>query len=214
MKPMEEEIWKPIVIENVPEGYQVSNKGNVKNKKGNSLGFSTREGYMCVNLITVRRIHRLVLMTFDPIENMEEMEVHHKDGIKTNNRLENLKWIGRGEHYLIERELGNVKVGKRGKESLTYRGLIGKFNGNAILEDVLCGRESISKSGLNHSSVYKTVTNTRKKHKGYIFRRFPIGTKPEIGKKYDLLDPMFTQFFKYNLDDIPNKKYKQLELTL
>jgi hypothetical protein len=59
-----------------------------------------------------------------------------------------------------------------------------------------------------------TVTNTLKKYKGYIFRRFPIGTKPEIGKKYDLLDPMFTQFFKYNLDDIPNKKYKQLELTL
>lgn len=215
MKPMEEEIWKPIVIENLPEGYQVSNKGNVKNKRGKLVGYMHNgTGYMRVDLITPRRIHRLVLMTFDPIENMEEMDVHHKDGIKTNNRLENLKWMSKGDHYLIERELGNNKIGEKGKDHIAYRGLIGKFNGNDVLEDVFCGRASIVKAGLTDSAVYMTVTNTRKEYKGYVFRRFPIGTKPEIGKKYDIFDPMFTQFFKYNLDDIPNKKYKQLELTL
>jgi len=214
METMEEEIWKPIVIENVPEGYQVSNKGNVKNKKGNSLGFSTREGYMGVSLIKYFRIHRLVLMAFDPIENMEEMHVHHKDGIKKNNKLENLEWIDNRKHGILEKELGNIKVGKMGKENLFYKGAIGKFDNNGILGDVFCGEISMKKSGMDSGTIYKNALNQCKQYKGYIFRRFPIGTKPEIGKKYDLLDPMFTQFFKYNLDDIPNKKYKQLELTL
>ena len=214
MKPMEEEIWKPIVIENVPEGYQVSNKGNVKNKKGNSLGFDGN-GYMQVHLGGIRKsIHRLVLMSFNPIKNIEEMDVHHKDGIKKNNKLENLEWIDHRKHVILEKELGNIKVGKRGKENLFYKGLIGKFDNNGILGDVFCGEISMKKSGMDSGMIYRNVLNQYKQYKGYIFRRFPIGTKPEIGKKYDLLDPMFTQFFKYNLDDIPNKKYKQLELTL
>ena len=36
--------------------------------------------------------HRLVMETFDPIENEEEMVVNHKDLNKWNNKLENLEW--------------------------------------------------------------------------------------------------------------------------
>jgi hypothetical protein len=36
------------------------------------------------------RIHRLVMETFKPIENCNEMVVDHINGIKYDNRLENL----------------------------------------------------------------------------------------------------------------------------
>lgn len=38
------------------------------------------------------RLHRLVMMAFEPIENMENMEVNHKDGNKLHNSLDNLEW--------------------------------------------------------------------------------------------------------------------------
>lgn len=38
------------------------------------------------------RLHRLVMMAFEPIENMDNMEVNHKDGNKLNNSLNNLEW--------------------------------------------------------------------------------------------------------------------------
>lgn len=38
------------------------------------------------------KLHRLVMMAFEPIENMEQMEVNHKDGNKLHNSLDNLEW--------------------------------------------------------------------------------------------------------------------------
>ena len=37
--------------------------------------------------------HRLVMETFEPIENENEMVVNHKDLNKWNNKLENLEWV-------------------------------------------------------------------------------------------------------------------------
>lgn len=38
-------------------------------------------------------VHRLVLSCFKPIDNMDELEVNHIDGNKTNNVLSNLEWV-------------------------------------------------------------------------------------------------------------------------
>lgn len=38
-------------------------------------------------------VHRLVMSTFMPIPNMEEMTVNHKDGDRRNNKLNNLEWM-------------------------------------------------------------------------------------------------------------------------
>ena len=44
------------------------------------------------------KVHRLVMNTYNPIENSEQLQVNHKDGIKSNNNLDNLEWCTRSEN--------------------------------------------------------------------------------------------------------------------
>lgn len=99
------EIWKD--IKEYYGLYQVSNMGNVKSLNYNHtkeekilrLGVD-RNGYLIVNLYKngkckSLRVHRLVLRTFNPVENMDKLEVNHKDENKKNNNLDNLEWCSR-----------------------------------------------------------------------------------------------------------------------
>lgn len=56
------------------------------------------DGYVTTTLAKdgrglVRTIHRLLMLTFCPIENSHEMEVNHIDLNKHNNDLSNLEWL-------------------------------------------------------------------------------------------------------------------------
>lgn len=97
-----QEIWKDI---KEYEGlYQVSNKGNVKSLNYNHTKeekilrpMVIRNGYLIVTLYKNGKckrllVHRLVLMTFAPINNMDKFDVNHKDENKQNNNLDNLEW--------------------------------------------------------------------------------------------------------------------------
>lgn len=97
-----QEIWKD--IENYYGLYQVSNIGNVKSLNYRRSGeekilrpMVDRGGYLQVELWRNGKckrllVHRLVLMTFAPIDNMKKLEVNHKDENKKNNNLDNLEW--------------------------------------------------------------------------------------------------------------------------
>ena len=100
---MNEEIWCD--IKNYEGRYQVSNLGRVKSLVDSNgkfrekilRPFKNSHGYLYVDLWKGGerkryKVHRLVLMTFNPVDGMENLEVNHLDENKENNHLSNLEW--------------------------------------------------------------------------------------------------------------------------
>lgn len=87
------------------ENYQISNMGRVKILKGEKERISEgspSEGYRQVQLLEdgikkMCRVHRLVALTFIPNSENKPI-VNHINGIKHDNRAENLEWFNQSEN--------------------------------------------------------------------------------------------------------------------
>lgn len=86
-------MWKTIDFE---PNYEVSTLGEVRSSKTKLVKSlrSCRGGYLRVTLYPSGKtyhVHRLVALThLNKVEGLDV--VNHKDGVKTNNRVENLEW--------------------------------------------------------------------------------------------------------------------------
>jgi len=74
-----------------------------------------RDGYKRLHLSDDNKklknvgVHRLVMNTYYPIGEEEGMEVNHKNGMKSDNRLENLEWCTKEENRLHAISTGLAK---------------------------------------------------------------------------------------------------------
>lgn len=105
---MSKEIWKECPLDT---RYKVSNLGNIKGARGTILKpfFGGKYLYVSLGKGNKKLIHRLVLITFNPVENMDNLQVNHKDGNPTNNKLDNLEWVTPSENIKHSYDILNRK---------------------------------------------------------------------------------------------------------
>ena len=110
--------------------YIITKTGDVINKKTNrKLKPQTNEnGYVVFKLLKDKkshttRVNRLVLQTYNPIENDHLYHAHHVNEMKSDNHLENLEWELRVEH--ITEHARNVSEETRRKMSEAKKGKLG-----------------------------------------------------------------------------------------
>lgn len=110
------ELWMPVV--GYEDIYLASNLGRIKvrahkdcrGREWPEKVIATRvnsKGYVLVNLynpkekdIRTFQLHRLILSAFSGYPEDKRMTVNHKNGIKTDNNLNNLEWCTQSENML------------------------------------------------------------------------------------------------------------------
>lgn len=111
------EIWK--TIKDYPN-YEVSNLGNFKKGTKKINGCKDKNGYLISTfrnngIIKTVKLHRLVLLTFIP-NPLNKPQVNHINGIKDDNRVDNLEWCTASENQNHAIKIG-LKTGVKGNKN-------------------------------------------------------------------------------------------------
>lgn len=93
------ETWKQVIGYDM---YQVSNLGRIRNKNTGKVLKPAYQpsGYTIVCLRkdgknNTEPVRRIVMNAFNPIDNSNKYDIIHIDNDKTNNNVDNLKWVTR-----------------------------------------------------------------------------------------------------------------------
>jgi len=139
------EIWKD--IEGYNGDYQISNLGRIKSFirwHGTDVRILKQcrdgDGYLHIRLYKNRKgktkkIYKLEFETFNKYKLRKDEVVHHRDGIKNNNILENFKLMTNSEHHIFHNSGENNPKGMLGKKhseeskKLMKEKRIGKYSG-------------------------------------------------------------------------------------
>lgn len=195
---MENEIWLPVVGHEVY--FEVSNLGRVKSldrvvikTNKSSLGNTFEQHQKVIGVILKQQtdrcgykrirtqvngerinfiVHRLVAKAFIP-NKKDAPQVNHKDGNKTNNRVENLEWVNNSQNQIHALETG-LKVMPVGLEcgKTKYETKVFDLVGNYLYS--LYGHEEMKEKGFDPRLVHAVCKGKRNKHRGHTFEKHLI----------------------------------------
>jgi hypothetical protein len=174
------EIWKN--IDGYDGDYECSNLGRIRTNiafKGHYsriMSGGNLNGYLRVSLYKngVQKgflIHRLVALTFLPNKNNFSV-VNHKNGIKSDNRVENLEWVTMSDNIKHAYENG---LAKSGHNHANY----GKINGDSKTAKIVlnlqtgiyydCLKDAANSIGINYTSLSSKLTGKRGNNTNMIY---------------------------------------------
>lgn len=171
---MSSEVWN--WVERYEGLYEVSSHGRIRShwRGGRVMKASSNgRGYLQVNLTSRtgkkerRYLHRMILETFVGVEPM--LDANHLDGVKSNNRLDNLEWCTRSENHLHRYSVLNQEspmkglTGRAHPKSKKYR--ITDPSGDVF---IVHGLRSFCKDiGVDLSGMFIVMNGKAPTHRGY-----------------------------------------------
>lgn len=160
------ENWRPVCGY---EGlYEVSDVGNVRRNGVNLRLIRRRDGYLVVNLANSGRVkqipvHRLVLKAFalhDPVRPF----CNHRDGVRSNNRIENLEWVTTRENAAhMCHVLGTIARGETSGRSKLTNAAVREMRA-IYAEGIRTLKEIGDQFGVSISTVHHAVSRLTWKH--------------------------------------------------
>lgn len=186
---MGEEVWRK--VDGYDQPIEVSNLGNVRRSDGKPIKVIThsRKGYNHVCVSVNRRqtsalVHRLVANAFIPkIEGKEEID--HINTIKTDNRVENLRWVNHKENC-------NNPITKE-----KYKNRVGELN-------TFYGRKHSRDTRKRLSEIHKALSQSEESKRAFIERMKPYRGSNKRKVNQLTIDGMFLREWE-SLQEVKNE---------
>jgi hypothetical protein len=178
------ELW--VDLPESPEIYQVSNRGNMRNKQTNKIlkGFIDNYGYRRYMIprgnrkYLQKKGHRLIYYAFNP-DTDKKLVIHHIDGNKLNNSLNNLQPMRNEDHSRLE-NMGTGVNCKFFKHRLAV--ICAKTK---KLKHIFQGRKEIDEiRDFRFAGIY-VAARENKIYKNHYVLKVPLDLELKIGKRYD-----------------------------
>ncbi len=155
--------------------YSVTENGQIWSERSKKFLVSTpnSQGYLLVTLSKQGerkkyRVHRLVLQTFCPVDNMENLQVNHKDENKQNNCLSNLEWSNSSANNNYGSRLSRISSTLRNKveEGFALCGKNAPVKCQCVETGVIYNslNEAERKTGIGSANIHRAILNYKYGH--------------------------------------------------